>query len=175
MDTRFAVFIVHGIETQGKQFSHAMQENLRSNFKKALRHMGQENREGQDDALIFREDSGQTSPRTAKTFSKTGCSTILIRMSIGGKPEISLSIILAMPSPISRKRIRIFTRSTMPSKAKLIVWSKTFQTKLTQSKYPADCCLAQSWHGRSVRLFIRCERNFRTQLPAHLLKLFHPE
>jgi len=55
MDTRFAVFIVHGIGTQGKRFSHAMQENLRSNFKKALRHMGQENREGQDDALIFRE------------------------------------------------------------------------------------------------------------------------
>ena len=54
MDTRFAVFIVHGIGTQGKRFSHAMQENLRSKFKKALRHMGQENREGQDDALIFR-------------------------------------------------------------------------------------------------------------------------
>ena len=46
MDTRFAVFIVHGIGTQGKRFSHAMQENLRSNFKKALRHLGQENREG---------------------------------------------------------------------------------------------------------------------------------
>ena len=46
MDTRFAVFIVHGIGTQGERFSHAMQENLRSNFKKALRHLGQENREG---------------------------------------------------------------------------------------------------------------------------------
>ena len=55
MDTRFAVFIVHGIGTQGERFSHAMQENLRSNFKKAFRHMGQENLEGQDDALIFRE------------------------------------------------------------------------------------------------------------------------
>ena len=32
-----------------------MQENLRSNFKKALQHMGQGDREGQDDALIFRE------------------------------------------------------------------------------------------------------------------------
>ena len=55
MDTRFAVFIVHGIGTQGERFSHTMQENLRSNFKKALWHMGQENLEGQDDALIFRE------------------------------------------------------------------------------------------------------------------------
>ena len=32
-----------------------MQENLRSNFKKALQYMGQGDREGQDDALIFWE------------------------------------------------------------------------------------------------------------------------
>ncbi len=55
MDTRLAVFIVHGIGDQKKGFSHDMQENLRSNFKRALQHMGQEDREGQDDALIFRE------------------------------------------------------------------------------------------------------------------------
>lgn len=55
MDTRLAVFIVHGIGNQKKGFSHDMQENLRSNFKMALQHMGQGDREGQDDALIFRE------------------------------------------------------------------------------------------------------------------------
>ena len=55
MDTRLAVFIVHGIGAQEKGFSQDMQENLRSNFKKALQHMGQGDREGQDDPLIFRE------------------------------------------------------------------------------------------------------------------------
>ncbi len=55
MDTRLAVFIVHGIGDQKKGFSDDMQENLRSNFKRALQHMGQGDREGQDDALIFRE------------------------------------------------------------------------------------------------------------------------
>ncbi|MBC8282418.1 MAG: hypothetical protein H8E32_01275 [Nitrospinae bacterium] len=55
MGTRLAIFIVHGIGDQKKGFSHDMQENLRSNFKKALQHMGQGDREGQDDALIFRE------------------------------------------------------------------------------------------------------------------------
>ncbi len=55
MDTRLAVFIVHGIGVQKTGFSRDMQENLQSNFKKALQHMGQGDREGQDDALIFRE------------------------------------------------------------------------------------------------------------------------
>jgi len=55
MDKRLAVFIVHGIGAQKKGFSHDMQENLQSNFKKALQYMGQGDREGQDDALIFRE------------------------------------------------------------------------------------------------------------------------
>jgi hypothetical protein len=55
MDKRLAVFIVHGIGDQKKGFSRDMQENLQSNFKKALQHMGQGDREGQDDALIFRE------------------------------------------------------------------------------------------------------------------------
>ncbi len=55
MDTRLAIFIVHGIGAQQKGFSDEIRENLKSNFRKALRHMGQENRQGQDDALIFRE------------------------------------------------------------------------------------------------------------------------
>jgi len=55
MDTRLAVFIVHGIGDQKKGFSDDMRQNLRSNFKKALQHMGQGDRDGQDDALIFRE------------------------------------------------------------------------------------------------------------------------
>lgn len=55
MDKRLAVFIVHGIGDQEKGFSDDMQENLRSNFKRALRHMGQGERQGQDDAVIFRE------------------------------------------------------------------------------------------------------------------------
>ncbi len=55
MDTRLAVFIVHGIGDQKKGFSRDMKDNLKSNFKKALQHMGQGDLEGQDDALIFRE------------------------------------------------------------------------------------------------------------------------
>jgi hypothetical protein len=55
MDKRLAIFIVHGIGDQKTGFSRDMQDNLKSNFKKALQHMGQGGLEGQDDALIFRE------------------------------------------------------------------------------------------------------------------------
>jgi hypothetical protein len=55
MDKRLAVFIAHGIGDQKIGFSRDMQENLKSNFKKALQYMGHGDLEGQDDALIFRE------------------------------------------------------------------------------------------------------------------------
>jgi hypothetical protein len=55
MDTRLAVYIAHGIGAQEKGFSKTMQENLRSNFEKALDHMGEGSRPNQAGALIFQE------------------------------------------------------------------------------------------------------------------------
>ncbi|CCQ89999.1 conserved hypothetical protein [Nitrospina gracilis 3/211] len=55
MDKKIAVFIVHGIGSQKKGFSEAIEKNLRSNFRNALRHMGEDHRTGIEDALLFKE------------------------------------------------------------------------------------------------------------------------
>ncbi|MGP0566792.1 MULTISPECIES: hypothetical protein [unclassified Nitrospina] len=55
MDKQIAVFIVHGIGSQIEGFSEHIEKNLRSNFKKALRYMGEDHRAGVRDALIFKE------------------------------------------------------------------------------------------------------------------------
>ncbi|MFT4577849.1 MAG: hypothetical protein ACI8PD_000625 [Nitrospinales bacterium] len=55
MDTRLAIYIVHGIGAQEKGFSKTIQDNLRFNFEKALDHMGEGGRPNQAEALIFQE------------------------------------------------------------------------------------------------------------------------